>query len=159
MDVSAGSSSSTISSSSSSDTEVRAKPMNVKKAWISKSSKVSVRRKHGMKLRMTKQNHHKENHKQHQHHSLSDSEGRKSSSGMGGPQRRKCKHLPSSSSSEASSETGSDNDASTDENSISSNDNSSEQECGSRNLRNISSPVQNTGKKRLSTCVKVNGIH
>jgi len=46
MDVSASSSSNTVNSSSSSDTEVKAKPTNVKKARISKSSRV---RKHRCK--------------------------------------------------------------------------------------------------------------
>ena len=90
---------------------------------------------------MTKQKHHHKKNRKHRHHrSLFDSEHRhrKSSSGKGDPRKRKHKHSPSSSSSEASSETGSDSDASTDENIVSSNDNSSDMECSSKIFRKYS---------------------
>ena len=149
MDVSAGSSSNTVNSSSSSDTEVKAKPTNVKKARISKSSGV---RKHRKKLQMTKQKHHcTRNPKRDQHHSSSDSEPkhRKSSSGVGNPHKRKRRYSPSTSLSDASSETGSDSDASTDESRISSNESSSEElECSSRKLRKHSKPSAKHQRKK-----------
>jgi len=60
---------------------------------------------------------------------------------MRNPHKRKHRYSPSTSLSEASSETGSDSDARTDESRVSSNDSSSEElECSSRKVQKYSKP-------------------
>ena len=147
MADSASSSSSTVSSKCSSDTEVMVKP---KRAKISKHDKVNKRHKHRMKLRSTKykRDHKKQQSKHHRHHSSSDRH-KKSSNGRRDPQMRKRRHAHSPSSGTPSENEGS-SDASTD--SVSCDESSSE--SSSRSVQKHSKPSVKYKRKKAKLSSK-----
>ena len=151
MADSASSSSSTVNSKCSSDTEVVVKP---KRAKISKHDKVSERRKHKMKLRSSKRKHY---HKKQQRklHSSTDSEHRRKKSGRkkkaSQKRKRKASHSPSSGTSSSSEEN---SDVSLDTDSLSSDESSSEQERTSRKVPKHSKPSAKHKRKRAKLSVK-----